>query len=314
MSRFSRLSTFVALGASLALALSVACDGGSTAAPGPVTAPPEPVPFDQVAPRVSRISPATGRTNGSTRVLISGIGFKAGATVTLDGAATDVEVVSSETILASTPPHAAGTVDVVVTNPTGRPGTLSRGFTYVEFPDGVRPVITSIVPDHGIASGGTYVRIFGTGLHAGSHLLLDGVAIITGIHDSTIYFRTPAHAPGRVDVEVSNPDGESVTFAGGFAFVAPESLNLDGQWQGNSGDHWVHVIRFTIDNGAVTQASCNGEEHKFSPPAPTATGDFSARVGNAVILSGRFFSSDYGVGEGAGPCGPWEAWKVSEKW
>jgi hypothetical protein len=311
MSRFSRPSSFVALGATIALALSVACDGGSTAAPGPVTTPSDPVPFDQLAPRVSSISPATGRTNGSTRVLISGMGFKPGATVTLDGAATDVQVVSSETILASTPPHAVGTVDVVVTNLNGRPGTLSRGYTYVESPGGVRPVITSIVPDHGIASGGTYVRISGAGLHAGTHLMLDGVPIKASIHDNTIYFQTSAHAPGRVDIEVSNPDGESVTLTGGFAFVAPESLKLDGQWQGNSGDHWEYTIRFTIENGAVTHASCNGQEHVFSPPASTATGEFSARVGNAVILSGKFFSSEYGVGTGAGPCGPWEIWKVS---
>jgi hypothetical protein len=55
----------------------------------------------------------------------------AGATVSLGGtAATGVTVVSSTSITATTAAHAAGTVNVVVTNTDGQSGTLSGGYTY----------------------------------------------------------------------------------------------------------------------------------------------------------------------------------------
>src|SRR4029077_16747530 len=45
-------------------------------------------------------------------------------------AATGVTVVSSTSITATTPAHAAGAVDVVVTNTDAQGGTLTGGFTY----------------------------------------------------------------------------------------------------------------------------------------------------------------------------------------
>jgi IPT/TIG domain len=99
--------------------------------------PPGKVIFDNfevasnTAPEVISISPTSGPTSGGTSVTISGTGFSTGATVTLGGtAATNVTVVSSVSITATTPAHTAGTVDVVVTNSDGQNDTLSNGFTY----------------------------------------------------------------------------------------------------------------------------------------------------------------------------------------
>jgi hypothetical protein len=50
---------------------------------------------------------------------IGGTGFKHGATVSLDGQATEVTVMSPALITATAPLHAGGTVDLVVTNPDG---------------------------------------------------------------------------------------------------------------------------------------------------------------------------------------------------
>jgi hypothetical protein len=63
-------------------------------------------------------------------VIISGTGFVAGATVTVDVVAVSVTVVNSATITAIVPAHAAGHADVVVTNPGGSGGTLPAAFTY----------------------------------------------------------------------------------------------------------------------------------------------------------------------------------------
>jgi hypothetical protein len=81
-------------------------------------------------PTISKISPNSGSSNGGTAVTITGTNFIAGATVTFGGtAATNVIVVSSTSITATTPAHAAGAVNVVVTDSSGS-GTLTNGFTY----------------------------------------------------------------------------------------------------------------------------------------------------------------------------------------
>jgi hypothetical protein len=82
------------------------------------------------APTVSTISPNSGSINGGTAVTITGTNFVSGATVTFGGtAATNVTVVSGTSITATTPAHAAGAVNVVVTDSSGS-GTLTNGFTY----------------------------------------------------------------------------------------------------------------------------------------------------------------------------------------
>ena len=85
-------------------------------------------------PVITGVSPNTGSTAGGTPVTISGTNFFNPSTVTFGGvAATNVVVVSSTTITATTPAHAAGPVNVVV-NDQGACvdifGTLPNGFTY----------------------------------------------------------------------------------------------------------------------------------------------------------------------------------------
>jgi hypothetical protein len=80
---------------------------------------------------VTAISPRVGLIG--EEVWIAGTGFRQGATVTLDGVAAFVRNAnpSGTRIVATLPVHAAGTVDVVVTNPGGLSGTLIGGYTFV---------------------------------------------------------------------------------------------------------------------------------------------------------------------------------------
>ena len=80
------------------------------------------------------VSPNTGATVRNSSVTIRGSGFLPGATVALDATAAQVTVVNSLTITATAQAHAAGTVDVVVTNPDGQSGRLTGAFTYVVNP------------------------------------------------------------------------------------------------------------------------------------------------------------------------------------
>ena len=77
---------------------------------------------------------------------ITGTGFLTGATVTLGGtAATNVIVVGATSITATTPAHAAGAVNVVVTNTDTQTGTLNNGYTYTS--SNPAPTVTSITPN-----------------------------------------------------------------------------------------------------------------------------------------------------------------------
>jgi PKD repeat protein len=83
-------------------------------------------------PTLDSLTPTLGSTGGWTYVQISGHGFwTAGTTqVTFDGQDMQVTGINSENIYGWTPPHAPGTVNVVVTNPDGSASTLTGAFTY----------------------------------------------------------------------------------------------------------------------------------------------------------------------------------------
>jgi hypothetical protein len=90
-------------------------------------------------PSVTAVSPGWGSVAGGDAVTVTGSGFVAGASVTFGGsAATAVEVTDDSTLTAVTPAHAAGAVDVTVTNPDAESATLSSGFTFrTVVPDGL---------------------------------------------------------------------------------------------------------------------------------------------------------------------------------
>jgi hypothetical protein len=81
---------------------------------------------------VTAVNPSMGSHVGGLSVTITGSGFLTGAGVTFGGAAaTNVVVVNATTITAKTPAHAAGSVDVTVTNTNASTATLTGGYTYL---------------------------------------------------------------------------------------------------------------------------------------------------------------------------------------
>lgn len=83
------------------------------------------------APTITSITPATGAAAGGDVVTIVGTDLDGVTGVTFDAVAgTAVTVVSSTQITVTTPAHAAGAVDVVVTTDGGAV-TETDGFTYV---------------------------------------------------------------------------------------------------------------------------------------------------------------------------------------
>ena len=191
------------------------------------------------APTVTSVSPTSGTTAGGTSVSISGTNFVSGATVAFGGTtATNVNVGSSTTITATAPAHAAGAVNVVVTNPNGLSGTLTNGYTYLN-PPPQAPTVTSVSPNSGSTSGGTTVTITGTDFAAGATVSFAGTAAsnVTVTSTTSITASTPAHSIGSVDVVVANPDGQSGTLTSGFTYTAPsETTILEDTFNDNSLD------------------------------------------------------------------------------
>lgn len=114
----------------LAAALVVGGIGCSRTAPTTPSAPsaPPPVSNDLV---INGVGPVAGKPAEHTAVRIWGEGFQSGTTVTFDGRATPATL-KGEYILTTAPPHPAGAIDIVVTNPDGRTSRLPKAFTYVE--------------------------------------------------------------------------------------------------------------------------------------------------------------------------------------
>jgi len=184
-------------------------------------------------PSVSAISPATGSMNGGTPIVISGSGFRYGAVVSFGGppapvgqgtlaqtmAVTSDPVVCGSTvplpcIIATTPAHAVGATDVVVTNMDLATGvidtgsgssTVTAGYNFV-----VAPLIRNVTPSSGTVSGGTTVTITGTNFVSGAQVLVGGQqAVVQSLTSTSISAVVPANSAGTSPLTVVNPDGQS---------------------------------------------------------------------------------------------------------
>ena len=118
----------------LMLSTGLVCCGDSVVTP---LAPSAPQPAPQLSPQptgiqptVAAIKPNVGSIHGGAWGTITGTEFGSGATVKLGDRSVQAIVVNGTTINMWTLAHVPGTVDVVVTNPGGLAGKLTRGFTF----------------------------------------------------------------------------------------------------------------------------------------------------------------------------------------
>jgi Concanavalin A-like lectin/glucanases superfamily/Chitobiase/beta-hexosaminidase C-terminal domain/IPT/TIG domain/Fibronectin type III domain len=176
-----------------------------------------------VAPTVTGVSPSSGSTLGGTAVTITGTNFATGATVTFgSAAATNVVVVSSTSITATTPAGSVGVVTVTVTNPGSLSGSLASGFTYV-----VAPTVTGVSPNNGPTGGGTAATITGTNFASGATVTFGGTAAtnVVVVSGTSITATTPAHASGPVTVAVTS-NGQSGNLSSGYTYNAAAVLSF----------------------------------------------------------------------------------------
>jgi hypothetical protein len=82
-------------------------------------------------PTLGTVSPPSGPIAGGTLVTLNGENIASGAVATFGGeACSEPFIASARRLTCRTPAHAAGAVDVVLTNPDGQQSTLAGAFTY----------------------------------------------------------------------------------------------------------------------------------------------------------------------------------------
>ena len=269
-------------------------------------------------PQVTAIAPASGSTNGGTVLTLDGTGFRAGAEVTIGGTpATAVTVASATRITATTPAHAAATVDVIVRNDDGQTSTLAGSYTYVPPPP---PTVASISPSAGVSTGGTSVTLTGTGFVEGVSVKLGGVSATSVVFVSATQLTavTGAHAVGAVNVDVRNPDGSAGTLTGGYTYEpvpAPTLTGLSPAHGTTSGGTTVTVTGTNFRSGVEvlfggvsgTVGSVSATSITVSTPVRASIGAVDVVVRNADMQTATAtggFTYDWGAAPGISSVSP----------
>ena len=207
---------------------------------------------------MSSVGPLSGSSEGGTDVVVKGTGFLPGATVTIGGAASAVEVISETEIEAVTPAHASGLEEVVVSTVDGE-STGGPGYTYVSpllppAPPPPPPMVSSISPVSGSSEGGTKVLVTGTGFLRGATVAIGGAAsAVEVISETELEAVTRPNAPGSDEVVVTTAAGES---RGGpsYTYVPPPKVSSVSPVSGpTAGGTPVRVMGSNFGTGAKVQ-------------------------------------------------------------
>ncbi|MFY9908302.1 MAG: IPT/TIG domain-containing protein, partial [Candidatus Sulfotelmatobacter sp.] len=235
-------------------------------------------------PFVSSVSPNSGSTAGGTAVTITGIDFAAGATVKFGAtAATNVVVVSSTSITATTPAESAGAVTVTVTNSSGLSGSLASAFTYL-----APPTVTSVSPSSGSTGGGTAVTITGTNFVAGATVTFGSTAAtnVVVVNSTTITATTPAGGAGAVTVTVTNPSSQNGSLANGYTYVVEPSVTSISPNSGVvAGGTAVTITGTNFATGATVKFGANAATNVVVVSSTSITATTPAGSAGAVTVT-----------------------------
>ena len=176
-----------------------------------------------VTPAVGKLEPHEGPAAGGTSVAIVGTGFTGATAVKFGTTAANSFMVNSESLITAVSPPGSDTVNVTVTTPQGTsPTSEGDRFSY-------GPTVTKVEPNKGFTSGGTSVKILGTGLGRVGKVMF-GSTPATSFNvrqfaeEREVTAISPPEASGTVDVTVTAPEGTSpISSADEFTF-APQLM------------------------------------------------------------------------------------------
>lgn len=175
------------------------------------------------------------------------------------------------------------------------------------------PSVSSISENAGSTAGGTPVTILGAGFANGADVTFGGL-VATALRfpetsrsvptpsDRSLSVAAPPHAPGVVDVVITNPDHQSVRLTSAFTYKSPGDFDFNGTWDVvfNSGI----VLTFVISNNALVNAGCLIDDPilplTFSP-VPVIGGAVSVSTADGRGIQARIVSTTAAVGSSSIP-------------
>jgi len=232
-------------------------------------------------PTVTGVSPNSGTTAGGTTVFITGSGFCAGVTSVKFGttASPTVNLLADTLFQVVSPAHAAGTVDVTVTNPAGTSAPSSAD------------QYTFVTPTPTVYTGLTPQRILDTRTNSGTlgpggsvTLAIGGVFVPANA--TSVVLNVTAADESTAGFFTVYPTGGTTPLASNLNWTAGEIVaNLVSSGLSSGGD-------VTIFNGLGSADAIVDLEGYFGPPSGGSTaGQFvtlaPSRITDTRALSGK---------------------------
>ena len=234
-------------------------------------------------PTLTSVAPNSGSTAGATSVTLTGTDFTGATAVSFGGTAASGYIVNNATtITATTPAHAAGAVNVVVTTPSGT-ATLTNGYTYTVPAPTVGPVSATVAAN----SSANPITLNITGGAASSVAVATaashGTATASGT--SITYTPTPGYSGSDSFTYTANnasgtssPATVTITVSAPSIVVSPGALS-----NGSVGTAYSQTITATGGSAPYTYAITAG-----SLPAGLSLNTSSGMISGTPSASGTF--------------------------
>lgn len=256
-----------------------------------------------IIPVITAVNPAAGPTTGGQTVTITGQNFTGATSVTFGGVpCTSLTVVSSTQITCVTPPNPAGTVEVIVTTPSGSNTTTgsANDYTYT-----TGPTVLSLSPSTGACNGATIVTITGTNFTSSGMTVVFGTVSATFAYVSSTQITAvaPVQGAGVVDVRVTTPGGTSPNTAAddftctGTPIPTVTGLNPTSGPIGTTvtitGTNFTGATSVTFGGVSASFTVVSSTQITATVPAGTPSGVVDVRVTNAAGTSVNTSADDF---------------------
>jgi hypothetical protein len=197
-------------------------------------------------PRILSIQPSNGNPEGGTVVKVIGENFSDATSIRFGGIPALHDLQAEGILIAITPRHSPGTVDVEVANGKNHTRVLS-GFRY----EHESPTILKVEPDTGPSIGGIRASIRGHNFQAGTQVLWDEHPVMASfLSPDELGITVPAGQRGSVDVAVVNPDGAKFVLQDAFHYAgAPRILSVQPRMGIPAGGYTVTISGENFEPG-----------------------------------------------------------------
>lgn len=205
--------------------------------------------FAYQAPTITSVTPSEGTIIGGTAVTVSGTLLISGMQLSFDGnPASNVTVIDSNTMTATTPAGFAGGPVSVDIDYLSSFASLVNGFTYRQ------PRIDTITPSSGSADGGTLVTLSGAYFASDVTVDFDGISAtsVTFVDSTTITAVTPPGVTGPVTVDLNIGGGTGYT-SSTFTYVDPTITSVTPNTGPDSGGTAVTIMGTLFDPSATVE-------------------------------------------------------------